>query len=494
LGKIRPPSWSKSAIRLGDAIPAARLHPRVRRWIARQAREGETWGVAVSGGADSVALLLLLWAHFPGKRKQMLVLHYDHALRPDSATDAQFVQQLAKGLGLRFVTERRTPGGAVSEAALRADRMRFFRTQLAAHSARIVFFGHQRDDIAETMLMRLARGSGASGLCAPRPAREFPDGLTHLRPLLDLEHAELCQVLQAAGAVWREDSSNAKGDYLRNRLRHDVLPAWRAADGSRDLNAGVARARAALEEDAEALENLTAELMRDLPQGAPLTLSRISGQPRAVVRRALHWWLHVNEAGRSLNAQAFDTVFAALISAQPGRWSAGPGRWLALDKSALRMMGGETVVAAAWGPFPLRAGRTVHLPDGAWLKARRVIVDRKLLNALCDGKINPAARAYLAPPKRAGAGFLVRPWQPGDRYRPLGAPGRRKLQDLFTDKKIPAKERHRLPVVCNEANEPLWAPGLAPAHDHRVTAAARAALELTYSPFRDTINNFSDHP
>ena len=481
--------WSKSATQLGDAIPAARLHPRVRAWIAEHARADETWSIAVSGGADSVTLLLWLWVHFPKKRKQMLVLHFDHAMRPDSADDAKFVQKLAKELGLLFVTARRAPGGAVNEAALRAARMEFFRQELAARAARIIFFGHQRDDIAETMLMRLARGSGASGLCAPRPAREFPDGLVHLRPLLDIERADLRGALQKAGAAWREDSSNAEGHYLRNRLRRDVLPAWRAAERGRDVDAGAARARAALEDDADALEDLTAALMRDLPEGEPLTLARMAGQPRAVVRRALYWWLCLNGAEENLSAAAFDTLLNAVTTAQPGRWSAGPGRWHELDKSELRMVGREAAAPSAWGPLWLKAGQTVELPNGARLSARRVALDRKLLKALHEGKINPAIRAYLAWPKKsAAAAFYARSWQPGDRYRPLGAPGRRKLQDLFTDKKVPAKERWRLPVVCSERNEPWWSPGLPPAHDHRITAATRAALELTYEPRREIID------
>jgi tRNA(Ile)-lysidine synthase len=234
LSKTKIKSWCQAATGLGDAIPLARLHPRVRAWINEHARANETWAVAVSGGADSVALLLLLWAHFPEKRKQLLVLHFDHALRPDSADDAKFVQKLSASLGVSFATARRAPGGAFNEAALREARMKFFREQLAARQGRLIFFGHQRDDIAETMLMRLARGSGASGLCAPRPAREFPDGLVPLRPLLDIERAELREALQKSGAVWREDSSATASASTfcrrgaRRKARANWRPAWRA--------------------------------------------------------------------------------------------------------------------------------------------------------------------------------------------------------------------------------------------------------------------------
>jgi tRNA(Ile)-lysidine synthase len=483
LKKSAAKSWKTIAASVGEAIPAARLHPRVRAWIDQHARQDEAWNIAVSGGSDSVALLLLLWAHSPEQRKSLKVLHFDHAVRPDSAADAHFVEALAKKLGVTFATTRRASGRALSEAALREDRWDFFREQLKKDGARIIFLGHQRDDIAEAMLMRLARGSGASGLCAPRPVREFPDGVVALRPLLDLSREELRAILKDSGAAWREDSSNAEGHHLRNRIRHQVIPAWQKAMGTRDLGAGVARAREMLEDDGDALEALAAAVMRDLPAAQPLLLSRLSSQPRAVVRRCLWWWLLQNQMDKNLNAHAFDALLDALVNAQPGRWSAGPGQWLVVNGQGLSLSdeaGPST--PGSWGPFELKSGQTLILPDGARLSARAIAVDGNLLKELKSGKIDSAKKAFFSlPPQSADLTLCVRSWRPGDRYRPLGAPGRRKLQDLFTDKKIPFEERHRLPVVCREDNEPQWVPGLPPAHARRVGATTRTALELTYS-------------
>jgi tRNA(Ile)-lysidine synthase len=476
--------WKKIATTVGEKIPVGRLHPRVLAWLEKHAKDNEPWSVAVSGGSDSAALLLLLWAHFPKKRKILQVLHFDHATRPESAGDAEEVAAVAKQLGVTFISARRAPGGKMSEAALRDDRWNFFREQLKASNARIIFFGHQRDDIAETILMRLARGSGASGLCAPRPVREFPDGVVALRPLLDLSRQELVVVLKNTGAAWREDSSNAKDIYLRNRIRHQVIPAWQQAIGARDLDAGVARSRTMIEDDGDALEDITSSLMRDLPMGEPLSLSRLVGQPRAIVRRALWWWLRQNQLDKNLNAQAFDTLLDALTNAQAGRWSAGPGRWLVLDAIGLSHNTGPVFgESASWGPFTLKPGQNLILPSGAKLAARAIAVDGKLRKELKSGKMDPAQKAFFALPAKTTDLLLhVRSWQPGDKYRPLGAPGRRKLQDLFTDKKTPVRERHQLPVVCSEDGEPLWVPHLPPAHAWRVLAGTKTALELTYRP------------
>ncbi len=499
LKKTRSKVWTKAVAQMADAIPSGRLHARVLKWLECEAKKDETWAVAVSGGADSVALLLLLWAHFPNKRNELLVLHYDHGLRPDSAADAKFVEELASELGVGFASARRAPRGAINEGALRDARMDFFRAQLAARKARIIFFGHQLEDIAETMLIRLARGSGASALCAPRPVRFFSDdgGMVALRPLLDIRRGELRGALQRAGVVWREDSTNEQGHYLRNRLRHQVIPAWRAAEPTRNLDAAAARARAALEEEADALEAITGKLLHDLfprecAPGLPLPVGTFPSQHRAVVRRALNWWLDLNERKDHLNANAFNLLLEKVMAAQSGRWSAGSGRWLVLDKCWLSLSDGAIVVSS-WPPVAISAGGVATLPSGAKLASRIITVSCKLLQDLKAGKIRPAQKTYLALPAgfASESKFIVRPWQPGDRYRPLGAPGRSKLQDLFTDKKIPAKERHRIPVVCNAANEPIWAPGLPPAHSYRLTAATRVALELTYRPLPKIIDTLS---
>ena len=125
---------------MAAAIPLARFHARVRSWMERESTSDEIWAVAVSGGADSVALLLLLWAHFPQRRKKLWVLHYDHGLRPDSAADALFVGRLAKELAVDFATARRALGGTINEDALRKSRLQFFQEQLAARAARVIFF------------------------------------------------------------------------------------------------------------------------------------------------------------------------------------------------------------------------------------------------------------------------------------------------------------------------------------------------------------------
>ncbi|MBL9212396.1 MAG: tRNA lysidine(34) synthetase TilS [Opitutaceae bacterium] len=328
--RARRPAFTELAARLAAEFPRARLDPTVVAW-ADQAPARVRWGVAFSGGADSLALLLLVWAHWPGRRRRLRVLHFDHRLRGKAAqADARFCRAVCRALGVEFVAGAwRDARSDASEAEARAARLAF----LARH-ARVLWFGHQQDDIAESLLMRLARGSGTGGLAAPRPVQRLPRERVHLRPLLTLKKAELVAALRAAGAAWCEDASNAGDRYFRNRIRRSVVPPWQAA-AQRDALAGAARSRMLLEEDDTALEAWLASLNVFGARGA-LQLRRLAGKPRALWRRALHRWLAQEPRAGEISRVAFETLLAALESGRRTRHSLGRQGFAVLDGRALR--------------------------------------------------------------------------------------------------------------------------------------------------------------
>lgn len=300
----------------------------------------ERWAVALSGGADSLCLLLLVWAHWPGRRPALCALHFDHRLRGAAArADSRFCRGVCRGLGIEFVEGRwRNPPPSASEADAREARFGFFERRLASRRIRVLWLGHQQDDIAETMLMRLARGSGTSGLAAPRPVHSFPNGREHVRPLLALKRAEIEEALRACGVPWREDTTNRGEKYFRNKLRNRVLPAWKRAS-ERDALAGAARSRELLDEDDSALEAWVDGLAPLTPGGA-LKLERIAGVPRAVARRALHRWLLVQPAVGRLSRRGFDNLLSMVLTGSDSRQSIGAkgfavlrGNWLRYVKA-----------------------------------------------------------------------------------------------------------------------------------------------------------------
>jgi tRNA(Ile)-lysidine synthase len=184
---------------------------------------GDAWAVGVSGGADSVALLFLLHG-LPGLR--LHVVHLNHELRgPAAEADAEFVRGLSASLGLPCHLARRSEieAGELAlptnpSARYRSLRLSLFRRVVAQEKLNGVMLAHHRDDVAETVLHRLLRGSGYSGLTG-MSAVSVIDGLTIARPLLNVGREALRAMLKARNQTWREDASNDSDDYLRNRLR-----------------------------------------------------------------------------------------------------------------------------------------------------------------------------------------------------------------------------------------------------------------------------------
>ena len=286
--------------------------------------------MAFSGGADSLCLLLLVWAHWPKRRAQLRALHFNHRLRgAESRKDAGFCQRVCRALGVRLSEgEWKESHPGASEAEARNARHAFF-----DRHARALWCGHQQDDIAETIFMRLARGSGTAGLAAPRPVHAMPRARVHLRPLLTLKKSEIVAALRRAGATWREDGTNARRYYLRNRVRRDVLPAWQQA-AERDALAGAARSRELLEEDDAALEAWLTEL-RPMRADGSLNLHRLARKPRALVRRALHRWLLVQPGAVRISRQAFDTLLQDVMHGRATRQSLGTDGFAVIENGRL---------------------------------------------------------------------------------------------------------------------------------------------------------------
>ena len=339
-------NWPEIATEFAAQIPHGALHPgamltalaEAEREKGQRSPASGRWALAFSGGADSLALLLVLWAEAPGRwGSKFTVLHFNHRLRGRASdADEKFCAQVCAALGVKLVSARWTESRkGASEAEARAARFEFFTREMKRRKLRLLWLGHQQDDIAETFLMRLARGSGSAGLSAPRPAQAMPGGRWHLRPLLTLKKAEVMAALRKSGAKWREDASNAGGDFFRNRVRRDVLPAWQKA-AERDALGGAALSRELLEEDDAALEAWLAEL-RPLAADGALNLGKLAGKPRALVRRALHRWMLAQPVEIRIARQAFEALLHDVMSGRTTRQSVGRDLFAVIGKERLRL-------------------------------------------------------------------------------------------------------------------------------------------------------------
>ena len=453
--------WRKKALALAELFPAEPFREALG---ALRKNAAAPLAAACSGGADSLCALLLTWANADAaSRERLVVLHFDHAVRAESAADADFVRGVAASLGAECVVGRRVaaPGAGEGEASLRADRLAFFAREMRARGAEILVQGHQRDDVAETALMRLARGAGTDGLAAPRAVSRQADGRVFARPLLDFPKERILAALRACGIPWREDSTNAGTDFFRNRVRNVVLPALRKAAPFENI----ARSRRLAEEDADALDFFAERFLRERwERGRPAVFSGAAspatGTPLlpAVVRRALRRIFAAENL--SPGAKNFDALVAAVCAGTPLKFSAGT-RSADWDGERLRIR----------DACEEKGGRDSDFVFG------KEIVDAtpELFGKIRVGAFPPTETVFLAGTPE----IFVRAPVPGERYRPLGAPGEKSVARVFTDKKIPRAERSRLPVFADGTGI-AWIPGLPPADRFRIVAPGGKALRLTF--------------
>lgn len=270
------------------------LLPHLEAWLCRRNLTGARLLVAVSGGADSVALLRGL-AHLRSRLKLHLhVAHLDHALREESAADAQWVADLAHRLELPCTVERlsgaqplhsESPGLEESARRLRYEFLE--RTAREQHCPTIAV-AHTADDQAETVLHHILRGTGLSGLRGMRDRRPLTADLWLVRPLLELRRADLREALAVDQQDFREDATNRDESYTRNRLRHKLLPQLEA-----DYNPQIVSALLRLATQAEEAEDLIGTWARELlsqatvsqtPTECVLRVDVLRQQPRHAVR------------------------------------------------------------------------------------------------------------------------------------------------------------------------------------------------------------------
>jgi len=425
------------------------------------ARRGDVVLIAVSGGADSVALLHALHRLRARLGLKLAVAHLHHGIRGRAAdADAVFVRRLARRLGVPMVAERvnvpqqAKTSGVSLEMAARAARYDFFVRAVRQCRATAVAVAHTADDQAETVLLRLARGAGPQGLGGMEPV-SHRDGLTIIRPLLNIHRTELVAFLKNNRLHWREDASNHDQHFLRNRVRYEILPLL-----ERRLNPQICTA---LLRTAEVLreENAVFDKLAETALNRCGTSARkFSVLPLALRRRALRLWL----IGAGLDAEwlDFDAIAAVqtLAASQRGTKSVAlGGGWkvirrydqLALEKSSIAS-------AALW-----------HLV----IQPHRGIVKEK---PTTPGRL--PARATISAAAVGSAPLVVRVAQAGDRMMPLGMNGTKKLQDIFTNAKVPREQRGRIPVVecCGEI---IWLPGYRIARGWEVPTARSRSLLLT---------------
>ncbi|HVI60548.1 MAG TPA: tRNA lysidine(34) synthetase TilS [Candidatus Saccharimonadales bacterium] len=280
--------------------------------------------VAVSGGVDSVSLLHALRA-LPDV--DLVVAHFDHGIRSESAEDRAFVQALAARYGLPFVYDEGRLGPDAGEAAARQARYAFLHAARRAAAAQAVVTAHHQDDALETAVINLLRGSGRKGLSA---LGSQPDVA---RPLLVVPKSAIIDYARRQGLAWREDRTNRDQTYLRNYVRHQLLARFSDQD-RRELWAIISSARDRNRE----IDDLLAQQLTLQSRAGCLDRQWFNGLPHAAAREALAAWLRANGT-RDFDSQALERLVVAAKTGRPGsRYDVSRGRGLAIGHDYLALV------------------------------------------------------------------------------------------------------------------------------------------------------------
>ncbi|MDR5708213.1 MAG: tRNA lysidine(34) synthetase TilS [Armatimonadota bacterium] len=412
--------------------------------------------VACSGGADSTALLHILRRFPESWDLQLAVGHVHHGLRPEADEDANFVQRLCAELGVPFHLERLTGLRAQDPnlaARAREARYQALSRMAATVGASVVATGHTLDDQAETVLLRLVRGTGVAGLGGIPPRRPLRPGIEVVRPLLWTRREELRRFLSALGLSWREDPTNADLARQRNRIRHLVLPLLerenpRVREALAHLAEMVRAEEAWWEEQLETLrEALVVRRAEDALRVDRLGLRELAPALQRRLLRALAEELGI---GADATFVHVEQIRRAVLRGETGSEFALPGgvrarlarEVLILDRGSMQPPPAVEV------PLPV-PGEALSTELGLFVEARIEPVEGTgTARGEWEVELDPAV---------SERGLVLRNRRPGDRIRLRG--GHRKVQDVLTEAGVPRWEREGVGIVATRDGEVLWVIG-----------------------------------
>jgi tRNA(Ile)-lysidine synthase len=438
-------------------------------------RAGDRLAVAVSAGADSVALLCLLLELRAELGVVLSVAHVNHKLRgEESNADERFVTELAQRHGLELhvckapESCKKTSG---VEAAARHLRYDFFRQLARDGRVTKIATAHTLDDQAETVLLRLFRGTGIRGLAGIHPqiileeqGRAFGEVI---RPLLEMRRGALQEFLRLSGQDWREDSSNRDVAFLRNRVRRRLLPIIAEEFGDAALEhmsdlAEIARA----EEEHWEREHPEADTL----QAAPLPIKPLLSLSLAAQRRLVRAWLETNVSSLGISFRMIEESLELAHGPANKKLELPAGRSLRIVRQSpalqLELQLKTRNVCAHDYEYALSVPGSVEVPElGA-------CIDAQLADA---GRISEEERGHLLDPARVPKQVLIRNWRAGDRYWPAHTAAAKKVKDLLSDRHATGTEKKLWPVAVADGCGLIWMRGFAvPAAFQSPPAASQA--------------------
>jgi tRNA(Ile)-lysidine synthase len=453
----------------------------------------ETVVVAVSGGGDSVALLHILHQlSREGLGLQLHVAHLNHMIRGEEAdADERFVRGLAPRLGLPASIQRRdVPGiretvkGSLEEAA-RTIRYEFLGEVAGKVGARKIATGHTASDQAETMLQRVARGTGLRGLAGIPVRRKLGPSsrIEVVRPLLGCWRQELRGFLGEKRRRWREDSSNQDTRILRNRLRLKVLPLLKRHLDPEIETRLVALANSAAEVESyfvgQARRLLRSQRMKGKASGVELSARWLTSQPELMQRYILREV--IESVSGSLTSEKHITAAMELAGRQPpSRLAQLPGNvemTKEYDRLIFQPPAGDAGKSQAQWESELAVPGRAELPDQEFVIEAELVGKKEL--DLGRWKVHKGGFEEILDADKLRGRLRVRCRREGDRFWPLGAPGAKKLKQFFIDARVPVRLRASVPLVTDD-EKIIWVAGYRLSNQVAVDDGSKRLLHVAH--------------
>jgi len=457
--------------------------------IRAQAKEEGWWEAggsliaAVSGGPDSMALLHLLKEMADTEPMRVVVAHANHQFRgAESDAEAELVRRTASEWGMPFETASLgmpayiEETGQNAQVAARERRYEFLREVAAKHGSSYLLTAHHADDQAETVLMRIIRGTGVGGL-AGIPGRRREDWLELIRPLLRITKCELLEYCKRNGVPYAVDSSNADRHYFRNAVRLDLMPMLERYNPR--LKDSLARLADLAAADDEYMEEQAVRVFRETAtpsgEGFRLERRRFRGLHVALQRRLIKLILNCSANPRQmLDFRQVEEILEALSQESPAgvRMDIGDG-WVLRREY-------DDVYLGPREPEPIRFAYPVEETTSFVALGEtggRIRFER--LEGAVQGDRNNRCEACF---DEEGVRYplVVRNRLPGDTLQPYGLNGTKKVQDMFVDAKVPRSRRDKLPLLADGEGRVLWIPGMRRSGLALVRENTRTTLRVTY--------------
>lgn len=460
--------------------------------------DGDNLLVAVSGGVDSMTLLAVL-QRLPFKLG-LAVFHLNHGLRPEAEDEAKMVAEYAKRHSLPYQIEKigydlHDQKGKSLQVAAREERYRLMEAAAERFGCNKIALGHQADDQVETVLMRFLIGAGPEGLAGIPPVRG-----KFIRPLIGVGREEIEAYACALKLPWAEDSSNAQLIYLRNKIRHSLIP-YLCHQYQPGLRGRLKETARICREWNEVMEQLKDEVL--IKWGLKSNRSDQLGKPTEGYLIPVSKWMALPIA---LQRLIFRELFFSLAS---------PGAYLefAHSQAALQLLTGEDrkqinlpggiicrkennnlILKIEKGDQEKLSNKeddyfiTLKIPGFTTLPGGKGGVESRWMvseEAPEDWNQVSSLESYLDADKIVFPVYL-RTRKPGDRFYPLGLKGSKKVKDIFIDCKIPFSQRAQYPLLVDEKENILAVIGLRPDQRYRITEDTRRVLYLRFYPETDS--------